>query len=138
MIMKKKVKSFLLGCALFLSPMRMQAMLPDSLKEITRTYLGMYECKQLLLDGENKLDEFEYIKIELKSGGQMALYFADAKGQKGKAQAEYEYDEKAQTITVYTNIGNQKMKRTFPLKNGELFVHLIYETRTVTMKFEQN
>ena len=133
--MMKKWKSFVLGCVLFFSPM--QAALPNTLTEITRPYLGMYECKQLLMDGESKLEDFKSIKIELKSNGQMLLYFEDRKGQKGKASAEYEYDEKSQTITVYTSVGAQKLKRTFPLKNGELFVHLIYETRTVTLKFEQ-
>ena len=135
--MMKKWKSFVLGCVLFFSPMQAQAALPNTLTEITRPYLGMYECKQLLMDGESKLEDFKSIKIELKSNGQMLLYFEDRKGQKGKASAEYEYDEKSQTITVYTSVGSQKLKRTFPLKNGELFVHLIYETRTVTLKFEQ-
>ena len=135
--MMKKFKSFLLGCLLFSSPLQACALLPNSLTEITRPYLGMYECKQILLDGEDKLKEFEYVTLELKSDGEMVLSFLDKQGKKGKTIAEYEYDEKMQTITVIKSIGNQKMKRTFPLKNGSILVHLIYETRTIIMKFEQ-
>ena len=134
----KKLKSILLGCAFFLSPIQTAAQLPNSLTQITRPYLGTYECKQLLIDGESKLDDFEYIKIELKSDGEMSLYFLDKAGKKGNACAKYEYDEKSQMLTAYTSLGGQTLKRSFPLKNGEIFVHVIYETRTLTMKFEQN
>lgn len=122
---------------MFLSPIRTQALLPNTLTEITRPYLGMYECNQLLMDGESKLDEFEYIKIELKSDGEMYLYFLDKTGKSGQAIAEYTYDEKAQMLTMFKKIGQQTMKRSFPLKNGEILVYLIYETKTITMKFKQ-
>ena len=135
--MMKKIKSFLLGCLLFSSPLQASALLSHSLTEIVRPYLGIYECRQMLLDGEDKLNEFEYIKLELKSGGEIVLSFLDKQGKKGKTNAEYEYDEKAQPITIRKNIGNQILKRSFPLKNGEVLVHLIYETRTIVMKFEQ-
>lgn len=135
--MMKKLKSFLFGFALFLTPIQSSAALPNTLTQITKPYLGMYECTQLLLDGENKLDEFKYIKIQLKHDGDLVFTFLDKKGMKGESSAQYEYDEDRQALAVYSSLGGKKLKREFPLKNGEIFVHIIYETKTIMMKFQQ-
>ncbi len=136
--MMKKAKKFLLNCALFFMPINVQAALPNSLTEITRPYLGVYQCQQLLFDGKDILDSFDYIKIELKSDGEMVAFYKDKHGKCGDVVTKYEYDERTQLLTVTAEVGSKKIKRSFPLKNGELYVHIHYETKTLTMKFVQN
>ena len=131
------MKKLLLSFALLFAPIRVQSTLPNSLTEITRPYLGVYECEQLLIDGEDCLDDFKYIKIQLQTGGQMSVEFVDKQGKKGKLSAEYEYDERTQLLSVYSVVGTKKIKRSFPLKNGEIYVHIHYEVKTLTMKFVQ-
>ena len=136
--MMKIAKKLLVSCAFFFMPINMQAALPKNLTEITRPYLGVYECEQLLFDGKDLLDDFKYIKIELKSDGEMLVHFSDKQGKKSSVSARYEYDEQVELLTVSTQMGTKTIKRSFPLKNGELYVHITYETKTLSMKFVQN
>ena len=109
----------------------------DSLKEIAKPYLGVYECEWLYFGGDNKKDAFEYLRIELKSKGELLVSYKLKKGEKGEVPLSYEYDFKEKTLRVFGQWQLLKIDRKFPLKNGELSVVMNLFGKLVNVKFSR-
>ena len=107
-----------------------------SLKEITKPYLGVYECKNAQLGEQDLLAEFSYLHLELKDGGEFILYCAEKNGNKIKTRGKYAYDEKTQMLTMQF-IDGKCFKREFPLKKGKLVVSLPVGEKNLQLVFEQ-
>lgn len=105
-----------------------------SLKDITKPYLGEYECESARIGDRELTDEFSFIRLELKRGGEFTLYYSPKNGVKGEESGTYVYDEKEQTLCL-TYENNGVFKRKFPLKNGEISVTLPIGSQTLSMKF---
>ena len=105
------------------------------LKDISKPYLGTYECEEIFLGGEDRSGDFEYLRIELSDGGKMMLYYREKSGKKGEAEGKYTYDREAKTITLYTDFMGRELKRSFPLEGGEIDISARYGGKTLVMKF---
>ena len=106
------------------------------LKDITKPYLGQYECKSATLGDKEYLESFSYIRLELKPDETFSLYYCPKDGKAKEEQGQYSYDPK--TGELLLSIGrNDEIKRKFPLKEGELTVSLRLGGKTLVMKFEQ-
>ena len=77
----------------------------DELKDITRPYLGFYECKKLFFGKKNILKQFKYITVELTSSGEMVLRYKLKAGKKGESCCKYVYDENSGEISVVSEKG---------------------------------
>ena len=105
-----------------------------SLKDITKPYLGEYECKSATLGEKDYAQDFSFIRLELKKDDEFTLYYSAKNGKKGEETGTYSYDEKEETLTItYGDLG--VLKRKFPLKNGEIFVSVPIGSQTLSMKF---
>lgn len=105
-----------------------------SLKDVTKPYLGEYECKSATLGEKDYVEEFSFLRLELKKDDEFTLYYSAKNGKKGEETGTYVYDEKEETITlIYGELG--VLKRKFPLKNGEIFITLPIGSQTLSMKF---
>ncbi len=107
-----------------------------SLKDITKPYLGEYECKSATLGDVDFIQEFSYIKLELKKEGAFSLYYATKEGKKGEETGEYLYDEQNGTLT-FSYAGYGGLKRKFPFKDGSLSIVLPLGAKTLTMQFSR-
>ena len=106
----------------------------SSLKDVTKPYLGEYECKSATLGEKDYVEEFSFLRLELKKDDEFTLYYSAKNGQQGEESGTYSYDEKEETITItYGELG--VFKRKFPLKNGEIYVTLPIGSQTLSMKF---
>ena len=105
-----------------------------SLKDITKPYLGEYECKSATLGEKDYVEDFSFIRLELKKDDEFTLYYSAKNGKKGEEAGTYTYDEKEEALTI-TYGENGVFKRKFPLKNGEIFITLPIGTQTLSMKF---
>ena len=94
----------------------------SSLEEITKPYLGVYECKSLYFGGEDKKDIFQYFRIELKSNGELLLSYKLKRGQVNQIPLNYEYDFAEKTLWVRGQWGVLKADKKFPVKKGEINV----------------
>ena len=105
-----------------------------ALKDITKPYLGEYECKSATLGERDYTQEFSFIRLELKKDNEFTLYYNAKNGKNGEESGTYVYDEKEETLTItYREFG--VLKRKFPLKNGEIYVTLPIGNQTLSMKF---
>ena len=109
----------------------------DSLKEIAKPYLCVYECEWLYFGGENKKDIFEYLRVELKTKGELLVAYKLKKGEKGQVPLSYEYDFKEKTLHVSGQWLLLKIDRKFPLQNGEITVVMNLFGKLVNVKFSR-
>lgn len=111
---------------------------PDgSLKEIAKPYLGVYECEWLYFGGEDKKDIFEYLRVELKTKGELLVAYKLKKGEKGQVPLSYEYDFKEKTLRVSGQWLLLKIDKKFPLENGEITVVMNLFGKLVNVKFSR-
>ena len=107
--------------------------LPNTIKEIAKPYLGVYECKEARLGSEDYLQRFEDITLELKGDGEFILSFQEKGGKTRREKGKYTYDEKRGVITL----DGGSMKREFPLKDGALRFQLSLGGKWLSVLFEQ-
>ena len=105
-----------------------------SLGDVTKPYLGQYECQSATLGEKDYVQDFSFIRLELKKDDEFTLYYHAKNGKKGQESGTYVYDEQEQTLTLgFGELGI--LKRKFPIKNGEIFVTLPIGNQTLSMKF---
>ena len=107
-----------------------------SIKEITKSYLGEYECTQAKFGGIDFLKGFEYITLSLEKDDNFTLTFCENEQKKQTHKGKFSYNEQTQTITLQ---GAQQagIQQEFPLKNGEIFITMGIGAKTLALKFEQ-
>ena len=106
------------------------------LTDITKPYLGIYECTQANLNEENLLERFDDLKLELKDKGEYLLYYKEKGGKRKKMKGKYHYDKDKETVILqlpYTRI----IHREFPLEKGILVVSVPYGGKTLRLEFTQ-
>lgn len=104
-----------------------------TLSDVTKPYLGEYECKQAQFGKSDCLKLFSYIRLELEKEGKFTLSYKEIGGKKKQIKGEYEYDGEKETLTfVYEGV-----KREFPLKKGKLSVYLPVNEKNLLLIFEQ-
>ena len=108
----------------------------SSLKDITKPYLGEYECTQAILGKENYLDRMAFISLNLGKDNQFVLSFCEKGKTKQTLQGKYSYDKDKQVI-IFENEKWNVFAREFPLKNGELYIHIRIGKQTLLLRFEQ-
>ncbi len=106
-----------------------------SLTQMTKPYLGTYECQRAYYGSADVLESFSHIKLELKDKENYVLSFCEKDGRKQERTGKYVYDEKSKTLTLYAEKG---IKRAFPLENGVLTVDVPILGKTLYLQFKQN
>jgi hypothetical protein len=109
----------------------------DELKEITRPYLGFYECKKLFFGKKNILKQFKYITVELTAGGEMVLRYKLKSGKKGESRCNYAYDEKSGKIAVTSEKGLMGLSCDVTLQKGKMTVFSRFGNKNLVMQLEQ-
>ena len=72
----------------------------DSIKTITRPYLGVYACEKLVFGGVDYTKHAQDLQIELCSNGKLVVTAKDAAGKIRKETAAYSIDEQSGKITL--------------------------------------
>jgi len=108
----------------------------SSLKDITKPYLGEYECTNATFNGEDYLDRFSYIRLLLEGDETYSLLFCEKGNERQQVKGNYTYDEKEKTIT-FSIEENSFLKRKFKLENGILNIVLPIGNKILLMQFEQ-
>ena len=107
------------------------------LTEITKPYLGTYECERLYVADDNKIDDFEYVRVELCKNGELKLLYKQPKGKPEQMTLEYRYDEQAKTLYVKGKLGVWRLDKSFSLNNGELTGEMRLGNLNVIVKFKK-
>ena len=110
--MNKKALSalFALVCTVLLFPFFLGAQKSDSVKEITKPYLGVYRCEKILVGDEDKISRFRYLEIELNEDGSFFLRGKERVGKRFEKKGSYTFDTKSGEFEV-TALKNMPLKK---------------------------
>ena len=107
----------------------------STLKDIAKPYLGEYECKSAQLGKKDLLENFSYIRIELKDSENFTLYYKEKEGKGKEVEGKYVYDKEKELLMLADKSG--VYKRGFPLNEGILTISLPMGEKNLVLKFEQ-
>ena len=120
---------------LFTLLMLLPSIFQGGLKDITKPYLGIYECTEARLDEEDLLENYTNVALELKSGGKYVLYYTSKGEKQKKITGKYKYDSEKGTFTMYGD--GLMFKRQYTLQEGEIYVFVQIGKKNLVLKFEQ-
>jgi hypothetical protein len=106
------------------------------LPNITKPYLGGYECKSAQLGDTEYLDGFSYITLELKKDNTFVLYYCPKDGEEKRETGNYIYDINEQTVT-FSHPRSNGIKRKFKIENGAFCISVPIGMKTLVLHFEQ-
>lgn len=95
-----------------------------ALAEISRPYTGEYECRSLTVGGEDRLDDYDYVRLTLSRDDTFEIAYREKKGKEGAYKGTYEMDASGENITFTVRVGFIPVHRTFPVENGSIFMDL--------------
>ena len=107
----------------------------NALKDITKPYLGVYQCVEANLGGRDCLDGLEELDLELKSDGTFSLYYKERNRGRKEETGKYVYDPNKKTLTLLGR--GDFLKREFPLEDGILTITMRVGDKLLCVKFEQ-
>lgn len=133
--MKSKLKISVLIPILTLA---LNALALTGLKDLSRPYLGTYECKYARLGEADLLEELDYITFSLLPSNIFKIEFRDKNGVKGLYRGHYTFSEKDKTITINENIFGKRVTKTFSAEHGAIEVNLKFGDEALFIKFEMS
>ena len=108
----------------------------NSLKDITKPYLGEYECTQALFGDVDYLNALEDVSLTLEKENKFILTFCEKGKEKQTLKGVYEYNKDRETITL-KSVDKNYFKREFPLKKGILYITVGIGEKTLSLQFKQ-
>lgn len=93
-----------------------------TLSEISRPYVGEYECKTLRLGAEDMTVRFESVKLNLKYDGEFILSYKGKSANKGEWSGRYRVSPDGDEITLSVKESARTVERTFPIDKGTIIV----------------
>ena len=112
------------------------ALQKGSITDITKPYLGTYECERADLGSGDLLARFDDLRLELKDKGEYVLYYKEKGAKIKKINGKYHYDEQSKTISLYLP-NSRHIHREFPLSKGVLTITVPYGEKTLRLTFAQ-
>ena len=106
----------------------------DGLTDITKPYLGEYECESAQFCGRDLLEDFSFIRLELKDDGVFILRCAYRDGITRKEEGKYSYYSDKEELCL--SMGKDgEFQRKFPLKKGVMHIDVAFAGRSLHMQF---
>lgn len=125
--MKTSILAGVLSLFLFAAP-------KTNLTDISKPYLGTYDCTKAYFGSRDILSEFSILRLELKDEENYCLYYQEKSGQRNCVAGKYSYDIKKGVVTFSEKGG---FVREFPFEKGKLTVAFPVGNRNVVLQFER-
>lgn len=107
-----------------------------SLPQLSKPYVGEYQCEKLIFGGEEQTDKFDYIKLTLKYGGKFVLSYRDTEQREGAYEGEYEMSPDGKELTLSAKAGLRTVSRTFPVTDGIILMDLTFAGKLLHAEFK--
>ena len=104
--------------------------------DVTKPYLGRYECTMATLGEKDLLQNYAYIDLELETEKEFTLYYREKEGKVRQTHGRYKYDKTKSAISI-TGLKGLILNRPFPLENGVLTISVPLRGKMLVMRFEQ-
>ena len=108
----------------------------STLLDVTKPYLGEYECEYARLGDKEFSDGFEFVTLELKRDGTYLLSFKQKDGEKHTETGAYQYDAKRNLLCISPR-DKSALKKEFPLIDGVLTISAQIGNQQLIVRFAQ-
>lgn len=105
----------------------------SSLKDVSRPYAAEYKCKRLQIGGEDALEGYEFIKLDLKQSGNFVCRYLDKTGGEGSYTGKYRISGNQAIFSSEQN--GEKREFSFPYEGGSIFVRYQFGERLLFCEF---
>lgn len=105
----------------------------DSLKDVSKTYLGVYECKEMRYGGDDLCEYIESATLELKAGGAYEVNVTFKNGDKKKAKGRYEATNDKIVLIYSGNRGD--LRREFSHAEGKITITTVLHGKPLYLVF---
>lgn len=105
----------------------------STLKDISRPYVGEYQCKTLMFGDEEMIDRFEYVKLTLDGKDAFIFRARDEFGHDYTYEGTYQYHDDRFTFTG--GFGIRKMSRDIRYDQGTLSIDLPFAGKLLHAEF---
>lgn len=124
---------FLLACAPCLNCCDVGG--SSTLQDISKPYAAEYKCKQLKMGEEDLLQDYEYLKLDLKNGGNFRCFYLDKRGNEGEYSGKYRVSKEAGEITFSSETNGEQKSYTFPYEKGTVMIRYLFGDRLLYGEF---
>ncbi len=107
----------------------------SKLTDISKPYLGIYECTQAHLGDTDCLERFADLRLELKDEENFLLVYKEKGGTRKKVEGKYRYDKERKVLVATDE--KEGLQREFPFEEGKLTVTFPVGRKTFVMQFER-
>ena len=107
----------------------------DSLKDLAKTYLGVYDCKEMRYGGKDLSEYIKSVTMELKEGGNYEVNLTLKSGEKKKASGRYEA-EKDKITLIYCG-KNGDTKREFSRTEDKITINCMIHGKALYLVFSR-
>ncbi len=107
-----------------------------TLTDITKPYLGEYECKSATYGKKDMLEDISSVILQLKADETFVLSYKDKHGKTRKETGTYQYDKERNTLHFFWE-GKGELKRDFPLEKGCIQGSVKMGNKILSIRFEQ-
>lgn len=106
-----------------------------SLKDISKPYVGEYQCRKLTLAGEDELDRFEEVKLNLGYDGKFQLSYVDAEGGEDAYEGSYTLYTAQSTVKFSAETQGKEATYVFPYERGKIVMELLMNGKLLYAEF---
>lgn len=107
----------------------------STLSDISKPFVGEYACGRLLLNGEDVLPQYEYVKLSLDYDGSFGLSFCGVDGNEDEYHGGYRVLTNDEQIEFTFEEGLNRQRRVFPLKDGVIYIDLLFRNALLHAEF---
>ena len=108
----------------------------DTLPEITKPYLGEYECNQVIFNHKEYLKEFDYVRLTLNPDDTFTLAYKKKGENKHEETGNYVYEQDKQELVLSSSYLAGYQRRV-PLKDGIITLSISFGGNEFMAQFEQ-
>ena len=135
-MLKKRIAVFFTAlCAVFALCACEKVEDMGTLPDISKPYVGEYVLERLMLGDRDFTDRFDEAKLSLTYEGKFKLTYREKDGQSGEYTGDYSVSTEREEITFSSQTGLRTVPRTFPIKNGAIFIDLKLGTKLLHAEF---
>lgn len=112
------MRNLLFGLSLALAVAGWDVSSMGRLEDLSKPYLGVYECESMLLSGQDCSACLDYLRLELEDGGICTLSYRTETGREGSLTFPYTLDMGRSVFTIrYQNVA-----RSYPYADGSILI----------------
>ncbi len=134
--MKKRIIPIILIAAVcILSLCAFKIDTSSSIKSLTHPYINSYECIFATLGGDDFLDDYEYIRINILDAKELEVSFKKINGKKHSYKTNYTCDDQTGELEAEIGILGFRFKQKTKIRNGKFVLSMPILTKQLIMKF---